>query len=167
MTDPSPTPEPAAKPLLRAIAEDDLPIFFEQQLDPQARHMAAFTARDSAEREAFMAHWGRILLNDRITKMTILLDGNVAGNIVSFEWEGKPEVGYWIGKEYWGKGLATRALLEFLTIVTARPLYAAAARDNAASIRVLENCGFKITGYSKSFANARGMEIEEAILKLE
>jgi RimJ/RimL family protein N-acetyltransferase len=152
--------------LLREVAESDLPIFFEQQSDEAASYMAAFTGRDPSDRDAFMAHWAKIRADNTITIRTILQDGQVAGNILSFEWEGKPEVGYWIGREYWGKGIATRALTEFLTIVKTRPLYAAAAKDNIASIRVLEKCGFTITGYTKSFAKARGEEIEEAILQL-
>ena len=47
-----------------------------------------------------------------------------------------------------------------------RPIYGRAAKDNVASIRVMENCGFRISGYDKGFANARGEEIEEAILEL-
>jgi RimJ/RimL family protein N-acetyltransferase len=159
-------PSPIEKVLLRDVIEDDLPIFFEHQLDPEARYMVAFTSRGATDRNTFMMHWLGILADDSITKRTIVVDGRVAGNIVSFEWDGKPEVGYWIGKEYWGKGLATRALAEFLTIVKTRPLYAHAARDNIGSIRVLEKCGFRITGYDKSFANARGAMIEEAILEL-
>jgi len=154
------------QPILRDVTQDDLPIFFEHQQDPGARHMVAFTSRDPNDSEAFMSHWARILADDTITKRTILLDGQVAGNILSFQWDGKLEIGYWLGREYWGKGLATRALTHFLEIVTTRPLYAQAARDNTGSIRVLEKCGFTITGYVRSFANARNEEIEEAILIL-
>jgi RimJ/RimL family protein N-acetyltransferase len=148
------------------VAEGDLPIFFEQQLDPDACYMAAFIARDPSDRDAFMAHWARIRADDTITKRTILLDGHVAGNIASFEWNGKREIGYWIGKEYWGRGIATRALSQFLGVVKTRPLYAHAAADNIGSIRVLEKCGFTISGYDRGFAKARGGEIEEAILEL-
>lgn len=151
---------------LREVTDADLPIFFEQQLDPEANHMAAFSARDPSDRDAFMAHWRKILADDSIIKRTILFEGHVAGNIVSFEHEGKREVGYWVGREHWGKGIATRALTAFLGVVAERPLYAAAASDNVASIRVLEKCGFTITGYGKWFSNARGEEIEEAILVL-
>ncbi len=151
---------------LREVTEADLPIFFEYQLDPEANHMAAFTARDPSDREAFMAHWTKILANDTVIRRTILYVGQVVGNIVRFEQDGKPEVGYWIEKEHWGKGIATDALSQFLAVVTERPLYAAAARDNLASIRVLKKCGFAITGYGKWFSNARGEEIEEAILEL-
>jgi RimJ/RimL family protein N-acetyltransferase len=151
---------------LREVNEADLPILFEHQLDPEANNMAAFTARDPSDRAAFMAHWTKLLADDTITKRTILFEGHVAGNIVCFEWDGKPEVGYWIGREYWGQGIATRALSEFLGVVKERPLYAAAAKDNVASIRVLEKCGFAITGYGRGFSNARSEEIEEVILEL-
>ena len=53
-------------------------------------------------------------------------------------------VSYWIGKEHWGKGVATRALAAFLHIVTERPLHARVAKHNVASIRVLEKCGFSL-----------------------
>jgi RimJ/RimL family protein N-acetyltransferase len=71
----------------------------------------------------------------------------VAGNVVSFEQDGEREVGYWIGREYWGKGVATEALSQFLDHVEVRrPLYAGVAKHNVASIRVLEKCGFTIVG---------------------
>lgn len=152
--------------LLRDVTEDDLPIFFEQQLDPAAGKMAAFTAKDPADRAAFTARWARILSDATITKKTILFEGHVAGHVVSFEQFGKPSVSYWLGKEYWGKGIATRALSELLRHVEARPLHARAAKDNIASLRVLEKCGFTIDGEDKGFSNARGEEVEELILKL-
>jgi RimJ/RimL family protein N-acetyltransferase len=154
--------------LLRDVLGDDLPIFFEQQLDQEANHMAAFTARDPMDREAFMVHWHKILgINTCIIK-TILVNGQVAGSVSSYESEGKPEVTYWLGREYWGKGIATRALKELLTHHNQkRPIYARVAKDNLASRRVLEKCGFKVIGEDKGFANARGQEIEEFLLELE
>lgn len=152
--------------LLREVREDDLPIFFEQQLDSDANYMAAFTAENPADRDAFTAHWHKILDDDTTTNKTILLAGQVAGHIARFERWGKPEVTYWIGKEYWGKGLATRALSELLSQVKERPVYARVAKDNTASVRVLEKCGFKIAGEDKGFSNARGKEVEEYILEL-
>jgi RimJ/RimL family protein N-acetyltransferase len=152
--------------LLREVAEADLPLLFEQQRDPEARQMVAFTSGDPDDRGAFEERWRRILADDTITKRTILVDGRVAGSIVSFTHRGKPEVGYWLGREFWGRGIATRALSRFLEIVKTRPLYAAAAADNAGSLRVLEKCGFRIVGHETSFANARGELIEEAILEL-
>ena len=90
----------------------------------------------------------------------------MVGHVASFERFGKLEVTYWIGREYWGKGIATKALSAFLNDLKSRPLYARAAKDNVASLRVLERCGFTICGYEKAFANARGEEVEEAILEL-
>ncbi|HET7271550.1 MAG TPA: GNAT family N-acetyltransferase [Rubrobacter sp.] len=129
--------------ILRDVIESDLPVFFEHQLDPEATRMASFPARD---RKAFMAHWTRILADETVFTKTILLDGHVAGNVVSFVQSGEREVGYWIGKEYWGKGVATQALSAFLDQIDTRPLYAHVARHNIGSIRVLEKCGFRISG---------------------
>src|SRR5215204_6195418 len=100
--------------LLRDVLPDDLPIFFKHQLDQESNHMAAFTARDPTDREAFMAHWHKILGIDTCIIKTILFNEQVVGSVSSYEEEGKPEVTYWIGREYWGKGIATRALKELL-----------------------------------------------------
>lgn len=150
---------------LRDIAPDDLPIFFEQQRDTEANYMAAFTSKNPEDRSAFDAHWQKILTNDAIIKQTILHNEKVAGHVLQFEQFGEPEVSYWIGKDFWGKGIATRALNIFLEQVAIHPLFARAAKDNIGSIRVLQKCGFKIVGEDKGFANARGAEIEEYILK--
>src|SRR6266511_3124980 len=150
--------------ILREVTEADLPIFFEHQLDPDANRMAAFPARD---RDAFMAHWAKILSDETLITKAILVDGQVAGNIVSWAQFGEREVGYWIGKEYWGKGVATRALAAFLGYVSARPLYAHVAKHNIGSRRVLEKCGFRICGEDTVLADVLGEQVEEFILKLE
>lgn len=98
---------------------------------------------------------------------TIVYNGQVAGHIASFEQFGEREVSYWIGREYWNNGIATKSLEQFLEDFKTRPLYARAAKDNIASIRVLEKSGFQIIGEDKGFSNARGEEIEEHILKKE
>lgn len=153
---------------LRDVADSDLPIFFEQQLDADANWMAAFTARDPTDRDAFMAHWTRIRGDPSNSIQTILFNGLVAGSVSSYvEEPGKPEVTYWLGKEFWGQGIATRALAAFLGQMTERPVYARAAKDNAASLRVLEKCRFRITGEGKGYANARRAEIEEYLLRLD
>jgi len=152
---------------LRDVVEDDLPIFFEQQLDPDANYMAAFTAKDPTNREAFAGHWNRILADGTVIIKTIVFDGQVAGHVLSYEESGRPEVSYWIGKAYWGQGIATQALGDFLAEANrTRPMYARVAKDNAGSLRVLEKCGFTIAGQAKGFANARGEEIEEWVLEL-
>ncbi|MFD2171975.1 GNAT family N-acetyltransferase [Tumebacillus lipolyticus] len=152
---------------LRDMTVDDLPIFFEYQLDREANRMAAFTAKDPEDREAFMQHWNKVMGNEANIKKTVLFEGQVAGNVLQFEFFGHQTVAYWLGKQYWGKGIATRALSEFIHQVGTRPLYARVAKDNIGSFRVLEKCGFLICGEDKGYANARGEEIEEYILRLE
>jgi RimJ/RimL family protein N-acetyltransferase len=147
----------------------DLSLFFEQQLDPEANQMAAFTSKNPADRDAFMGHWNKILEDETINIQTILFAGQVAGHILSYEDEefGGPEVSYWMGRSYWGKGIASRALSAFLLHINARPLYARVAKDNSRSLRVLEKCGFTRIGEDKGFSNARGQETEEFILRLD
>ena len=152
--------------VLRPVVAGDLDTFFAHQLDATANFMAAFTANEPHDRVAFDAHWRTVLANDAVEKQTLLVDGKVAGYYVCFEQFGKPAVGYWIGNEYWGRGIATAGLRLLLDIVTERPIYAHAARDNEASIRVLEKCGFKHFGNERAFANARNAEIEEVVLLL-
>jgi len=149
--------------LLRDVTASDLPIFFEQQLDPEATAMAAFPSRN---KESFMAHWARIMKDDSNVLRTILFDGQVAGNIVSWKQAGEREVGYWIGREYWGKGIATRALMELLEIVKTRPLRAHVAKHNIASRRVLEKCGFEVIGMEWVLDEEGNQQVEEFILKI-
>jgi len=149
---------------LRDTTESDLPIFYEHQLDPQAVQMAAFPARN---RDEFMAHWTKVMADDSIMIKTILFQGNIAGNIVCFEQLGEREVGYWLGEEYWGKGIASQALTQFLGLIKTRPLYAHVAKHNLASKRVLEKCGFKVAAEDKFFSKIFGKDIEEYILRLD
>lgn len=150
--------------VLRDVTEDDLPILFEHQLDPEANRMAAFAPRD---REAFMAHWSKILRDETAITRTVVFDGHVAGNVVSWlEQPGQRLVGYWIGKEFWGKGLATRALSEFVVAVPERPLFARVAKHNVASIRVLEKCGFTVTNDEDRAPGDAVDDVEELLLRL-
>jgi RimJ/RimL family protein N-acetyltransferase len=149
---------------LRDTLESDHIIFYEQQLAPDAIQMAAFPSRN---KEAFMTHWIKILADDSVLIKTILFDGSVAGNIVCFEQLGEREVGYWLGKEFWGKGIASRALVQFLDLIQTRPLYAHVAKHNIASKRVLEKSGFKVAAEDKFFSKIFGEDIEEYILILD
>lgn len=149
--------------LLRDVTTDDLPILFEHQRDPDANRMAAFPARD---REAFMAHWEKILGDETVTTKTILFDGQVAGNVVSWDESGEHNIGFWIGKDYWGKGIATRALSAFLGLLEQRPLYAHVAKSNAGSSRVLEKCGFTVCREHEVDTDRSDETIEELVMKL-
>ncbi len=127
--------------LLRDIEPDDLPIFFEHQRDPVAVAMVVFRSREKAE---FNAHWAKILADDTSLKKTIVADGQVAGHIASFMRDGDREIGYWIERTLWGRGIASAALAAFLCLEQRRPLYAGVAPHNIASIRVLQKCGFTL-----------------------
>ena len=148
---------------LRDVVLDDLPIFFEHQIDLEAVRMAAHPPRD---RDAFQAHWMELLSKESVIKKTILFEDLAVGYILSFVYFGVREVGYWIGKEYWGQGIATRALLEFLDQVPLRPLRASAAKHNRGSLRVLEKCGFRLVGEDEEFSNVDGNVVEGFIFEL-
>jgi RimJ/RimL family protein N-acetyltransferase len=143
------------KILLRSVLAIDLPILFDHQLDPEAVAMSAYPAKDKGE---FMRHWEGILKNKAIIARTIIYKEKIVGHIICWK-EGKYEqrVGYWIGKQFWGRGIATSALKEFLSIVKIRPLYAEVANHNLASKRVLEKNGF--------VSHEEGMKISMFILR--
>jgi RimJ/RimL family protein N-acetyltransferase len=128
---------------LRDVADGDLPVFFEHQRDPEAAAMAAFRPR---ELDAFLAHWERIRRGETSILRAVVADGVVVGNVVSWHADGQRYVGYWIGREHWGRGIATAALAAFVAEIPTRPLHARVATSNVASARVLQKCGFEIAG---------------------
>jgi RimJ/RimL family protein N-acetyltransferase len=147
---------------LRDVRDDDLPTLFEHQTDPEANRMANFEARD---RNAFMAHWAKILRDNSVVVRTIDVEGRVAGNIVSWEHDGERDIGYWIGHDHWGKGVATAALTAFLVELDTRPLHAHVAAHNTGSIRVLEKCGFERSGEERLPVNVD--KVQELLMKLD
>ena len=148
---------------LREVEEHDLLTFFAHQQDPQATRLAAFPSRDH---DAFMTHWATILDEETVIVRTILLDTAIAGHIISWPQAGARKLGYWLGREHWGRGIASAALAQFLTLLTFRPLVAHVAKHNLASLRVLQKCGFQISG-EHTFAYTPDSEPgEEFILTL-
>ena len=136
-----------AKISLRDVEESDLALFFEHQRDPVAVAMVAFRSRDAAE---FAEHWAKLMADSSKLKQTIVADGQVVGNIGSWLSDGKREIGYWIDRAFWGRGIATKALSAFLRLEKTRPLYAGVAKHNAASICVLQKCGFTLLGFENA-----------------
>jgi RimJ/RimL family protein N-acetyltransferase len=154
--------------LLREVRDTDLDVLFSHWTDPEANRVAAFAPADPSDREAFDERWRRIRESDDSTALVIEVDGKVVGSISSWTNEGEREVTYWIGRENWGKGIATRALAEFLADVErTRPIQASTADDNVGSQRVLEKCGFHRVGVRRAFATSRGEELDEVFFRLD
>lgn len=148
---------------LRDVKASDLPRLYAFQADPVANRLVGFVPRKRAD---FLKHWKKILADATLQKKTVILGKEIAGYVVCFVRKApKREVGYWIARKHWGKGLATRALSLFLKEYDPRPLYARVAKHNAASLAVLGKCGFKVIGEDK-FSNAAGENYEEFVLKL-
>ena len=156
------TPVIPPKVSLREVRPGDLPILFEHQLDPEGAWMAAFTSRDH---DAFLAHWAKIMANPACAIRVILADGSVAGNIGAWTDGADRQVGYWIGRECWGRGIASAALVLFLDYETTRPLTACVAKHNAASIRVLQKAGFTLAR-EDAFGLPDGTKFVELVFKL-
>ncbi len=154
------------KIILTETKIEDLNLFFEFQTDKEAIYLAAFTSKDPNDKTAYIEKMSRHLADPSINNKTILVNNEIAGSIAKFILEGEAEITYWIDRKYWGQGIGTTALKEFLKVELTRPLYARVAFDNYGSQKVLERCGFVKTGKDKGFANARQEEIEEFIYKL-
>lgn len=132
-----------SEPRLRPASREDLPILFEFQLDPESNRLAGTRPRDRA---GFEEVWARNLAGTDVVARVIEVDGAVAGAISCFPRDGASEIGYWIGRAHWGRGVASRALALFLEEVRARPLHATVATANVGSVRVLERNGFRRVG---------------------
>lgn len=152
---------------LREVRDSDLAVFFAHTNEPEGLRMAAFTAKEPSDRALFQAHWERIRQNPvGIVRTVVDGRGEVVGHAAVFGPPEEREVTYWIGQRYWGQGAATAALRELLRIAPERPVHARAVADNLASRRVLEKCGFTVTGSDRGFANGRGEDVDEVLLTL-
>jgi RimJ/RimL family protein N-acetyltransferase len=148
---------------LRNVERADLPRLFEMQLDPESNRMAVTIPRSA---EAFEAHWVKVLQDSTLSAKAILLGQDLVGTVSCFIHENQANVGYWISREHWGKGIASQALELHLLEVPIRPIYAHVATSNSASLRVLQKCGFVIERVQLSPATERFPECEETILIL-
>ena len=151
---------------LRPTEIADLDTLFQYQLDKEGGYLAAFMPKDPTDKTAYINKYTKLLSDPTVNNQTILLDDKIVGSIAKFIIESDTEITYWIDRKFWGKGIATRALTEFLIIENTRPIFGRVAFDNFGSQKVLEKCGFDKIGSDKGFANARQMEIEEFIYNL-
>ena len=151
---------------LTKTEKSDLNSFFQFQLDEEGSYLAAFTSKDSNDETAYIERFTRLLTDPTINMRTIKIGNEIAGSIAKFIMDNKAEITYWIDRKFWGQGIASAALKEFLKLEETRPIYGRVAFDNYRSQRVLEKCGFIKIGSGKGFAKARQAEIEEYIYEL-
>jgi RimJ/RimL family protein N-acetyltransferase len=150
---------------LRDVRESDLEVFFFHQCEPEAVAMAVSPPRTH---DAFRRHWvEKVLADPQVRAQTITYGNDVCGNVVSFPRDGLRLVGYWIGKAYWGRGIASAALATFIRDEAERPLHALVATSNLGSIRVLEKCGFYNVEVRTAFDEALGYDVEESLMRLD
>lgn len=152
---------------LRPTVIADLETLFQFQLDQEGGYLAAFMPKNHTDKAAYLDKHIKILGDPTVNNQTIIFDNIIIGSIAKFVIEGDTEITYWLDRNYWGKGLASKALQEFLSIETTRPIFGRVAFDNFGSQKVLEKNGFVRIGSDRGFASARQTEIEEFIYKLD
>ncbi|MCA1931794.1 GNAT family N-acetyltransferase [Rheinheimera sp.] len=152
---------------LSKTTPDDLPCLYQIQLDQDANQMAAFTSESGTDFRLYFEKYANHLADPTISMWTIRIEQQIVGSVAKFVMAGDAGITYWIDKEFWGQGIATKALTQLLQHETTRPVYAYVAFDNSGSQRVLEKCGFRKVGTDRGFAKARQAEIEEFIYQLD
>ncbi|GIH04257.1 N-acetyltransferase GCN5 [Rhizocola hellebori] len=129
---------------LRDVELADLETFWRQEQDEEATRRSQFAPR---EHDRFMDHWAtKVLGEPSVFVQAVTVDGELAGSVVAWWQEGRRYLGYWLGREFWGRGVGTRALELFLEREKARPLYADPFIGNTASVKLLERHGFTREG---------------------
>ncbi len=153
--------------ILRPVAKKDIEAFFEHQNDPEANELAAFGAKNPGDRVRFFSRWEQMLTNEVFVIRTICFGQQVLGYIAHFEQLGRPAVGCWIDRAFWGRGVATDALRQFLLLIKVRPLFARVAAHNTACISLLLRNGFIEVGRENSLSVAADRMVEEVLFKLD
>jgi len=151
---------------LRALDDDDLDAIFEMMRDREAIAMAAFTAEDPDDRDAFDAWIARQRTADDVLTLVVTENGGFAGTAAAFTVDGDREVSFWIARHAWGRGVATAALRLLISREPVRPLFARAAAHNAGSIAVLKKAGFTEVSRNVDYAPGVKREVEEIVFTL-
>ena len=149
---------------LRAMSAVYLQPLFVMQLDEEANQMAVTIPRTQ---ENFQEHWKESLVDPNVFARAILLDEHFVGIVSCFPSEGVTQIGYWIDRPAWGKGIATQAVQLLLNEVPIRPIWAKLAASNIASRRVLDKCGFQFLFEHEAPATLRYPKCQEAVMRLD
>jgi [ribosomal protein S5]-alanine N-acetyltransferase len=102
--------------------------------------------------------------NNAVTKV-IELDGEFIGSVglvPQTGWrEHCAEIGYWLGEQYWGKGIATEVVSaqteEAFSKYGFRKLFAPVLAPNIGSQRVLQKCGYELEGVLRTEVQRYGV----------
>lgn len=153
---------------LRRTVHADVPRMYAIGIDQASNTLAGTKPRTWPE---FEARWNEILADvdataTRVTPRVILVDGDFVGSVNIFPQDDRDSIGYWIARDHWGRGIATRAVALILEDFTLRPLYASAAATNAPSIRVLTKNGFEIVSRVQTPETIRTVQRETVTLVL-
>jgi RimJ/RimL family protein N-acetyltransferase len=77
------------------------------------------------------------------------------------------EFGYWLGEPFWGKGIATLAVKNFVKYIFENyefiKIFASVYSSNPASKRVLEKAGFKLEGCLRNQIVKKGKVLDELV----
>ncbi len=149
---------------LREVLDDDLDTLFEIEHDPESNAMAVANART---REEFDEHWQRVRTDTHVRVRASVFESRLVGSISCFTMDDRDCVGYWIAREFWGRGIATEAVRLLLDEVRARPLWARVAVSNTGSVRVLEKSGFVQHARFMSEETPRFPACEEFLMRLD
>ena len=111
---------------------------------------------------------------DPTTDLAIVVDGEAAGGIglVLGEDIGRvsAEVGYWLGADHWGRGIATEAVRAFsawaFTRFDVQRLYAGVLEWNPASMRVLEKAGYTLEARARRAVIKDGRVMDDFVYSL-
>jgi len=153
---------------LRRTTAADVRMLHAFELDEASNELAGTKPRDW---QTFQARWEEILADPDesmtgVTPRVILADGILVGAVNISPQDGADSIGYWIAREHWGRGIATRAVALMLSEYSRRPLYASAAGHNLPSIRVLQKNGFEIVSRRVTPETARTVQRETVSLVL-
>ena len=135
--------------VLRPWRESDAADLYRYASDPEVGPAAGWKPHESEADSLNVLR--EIMINDRTWAVTIAPSERAVGSIGIFpgtaEGEnGEWEIGYWIGKPFWGNGYApeaVRALLSLYFAFGAERIWCAHAEGNDKSRRVIEKCGFR------------------------
>ena len=145
------------------MSSSDIPVFVRYQRDPESAHVAALGQSEGTDE--LTIRWTRILKDPTACVRAIVFGDEVVGYVATFCRDEEYELTYWVDRQYWGRGIATTAVM-ILLAESPRPVYARTASDNARSIGLLKRCGFGLISSTTTYAPSRGTEIDELVFRL-